>query len=1134
MWVKNENQTLFCPGMPGAGKTIQTSVVVDHLQSSFQEDQKAGIAYFFFDYKRQDEQTINALLALFLKQLAASQSSLPEEVHKLYEKHNTQNKQTRPSTEELIGVLKSVITIYSRTFIMIDALDECRLSNGTRIILSCIYKLRSETKANFFITSRFNEDISGAFSGIPTLEIRASDEDVQRYLRRNMVYLPKFVYKDPSLQKEIIDSILKAVQGMFLVAQFHLGSLRGKTTPNQITLALQNLATGSDAYEQIYTKTMERIVSQYKEHKQLASSILSWLTFSKRPMRVAELQYVLGVMPKESYFDKRNMPSIELMVSVCAGLVTIDKDSNIIRLVHYTTQQYFQQTFEKWLPESHCELTIACITYFSYDVFKPKAGGWDRETLGSHPFYDYALLYWGDHAREDSILREVVMEFLKDAERIESYCKMSGALLPSPSGFPFSLLERQNTGLHLAAWFGLTAAVGQLLKSNTDIAATNRQGYTALDIAAGRDHKDVAQLLIDNKADIEANYRIHYTPLHIAAYEGREDMVRLLLDNNANIETVDEYGVTPLHTAIMENKTAVVQLLLDRDADIKTADKDGYTPLQLAVAYVSEPEITALLLSKGAQVDAPCIGQNGKTPLLMIVRNELHPDWSIGEYEMDIAQLLLRYGADIKATNEEGNTALHISAEGELELAELLLSNGAEVNATNDYGETPLFGAIISYYGELSMPVVQLLLNNGADVNIATNSGQTPLHFAVRSQEAITELLNKGANVHATDKRGRTPLFEAIDPEFWDEDRESVIQLLLDNGADVNAMDNRGNTPLLYAIERKHDSKQHAFQFLLINGANIHAADESGNTLLHQAVKSGHEVAVKLLLIHGANVHATNNSGKTPVFYAICNYKRHLVEPMLNHGANVQVTDENGNTLLHQAVKSGHEVEVELLLNHGANVQVTDENGNTPLHHAVQRTEKKHPNRSIAAQLLNKGAKVNAVNNDGKTPFFDLIVNIGIFSSDELMLFVKLLLGYGADVQTIDKYGNTPLHLAVIFGDLALAALLLSEGANANVANNNGKTPLLKLMESEWSKALNRVETFVQLLLDYGADLHATDASGRTVLDMALKMQGKRVVSFLCCKGASRAQDMKTEDLETVRGRESGEIHQERAEQQLK
>lgn len=214
MWVKNENQTLFCPGMPGAGKTIQTSVVVDHLQSSFQEDQKAGIAYFFFDYKRQDEQTINALLAHFLKQLAASQSSLPEEVHELYEKHNTQDKQTRPSTEELIRVLKSAITIYSRTFIMIDALDECKLSNGTRLILSCIYKLRSETKANFFITSRFNEEISGAFSGIPTLEIRASDEDVQRYLRRNMVYLPKFVYKDSSLQKEIIDSIIKAVQGM--------------------------------------------------------------------------------------------------------------------------------------------------------------------------------------------------------------------------------------------------------------------------------------------------------------------------------------------------------------------------------------------------------------------------------------------------------------------------------------------------------------------------------------------------------------------------------------------------------------------------------------------------------------------------------------------------------------------------------------------------------------------------------------------------------------------------------------------------------------------------------------------------------------------------------------------------------
>ncbi|KAL7908310.1 ankyrin repeat protein [Trichoderma velutinum] len=270
-WVKDDNHMLFCPGMPGAGKTVLTSVVVDHLHSRFQTDSRTGFAYFFFDYKQQDEQTVDALLASFLKQLIASQSSLPEVVQQLHNQHNTQGQRTRPSTEEFIGALKSVAEIYSRIFIMIDALDECKSSNGALSrVLSCIFELRSKTGANFFITSRFNAEISSAFSSISTLEIRASDEDIRRYLSGNMVHLPRFVLNDPSLQEEIIAGILQAVQGMFLVAQFHFDSLKGKTKPKEVTSALQNLATGSDAYEQIYTDTMNRIVSQHKEQTQLA------------------------------------------------------------------------------------------------------------------------------------------------------------------------------------------------------------------------------------------------------------------------------------------------------------------------------------------------------------------------------------------------------------------------------------------------------------------------------------------------------------------------------------------------------------------------------------------------------------------------------------------------------------------------------------------------------------------------------------------------------------------------------------------------------------------------------------------------------------------------------------------------
>ncbi|OPB46466.1 ankyrin repeat protein [Trichoderma guizhouense] len=759
-WIQNKDHILFCPGIPGAGKTVLTSVVVDHLHSRFQEDSKTGIAYFFFDYKQQDEQSTDTLLASFLRQLAACQSSLPEAVHELYRQHNTQANKSRPSTEELIRVLKSVAVIYSRIFIMIDALDECKPSNGTRFgVLSCIFKLRSETRANFLITSRFNTEISSAFSGIPTLEIRANDKDVRGYLRGNMVHLPKFVRDDPSLQEDIIDSIVQAVRGMFLVAQFHLDSLKGKTKPKEIKTALQNLATGSGAYEQIYTKTMERIVGQYKEQTQLAKSILSWLTFAKRPMRVPELRHALGVEHRATGFDEQNMPDIELMVSVCAGLVTIDNDSNIIRLVHYTTQEYFQRTREKWFPESQSEITISCITYLSYEVFEFRADDkrnviktrmksypmeffqsypWSPSTkdtssaLGDaltelYPFYKYASRYWGDHAREDPVLSDEVMELLENT----TYHGILKKIKWRANEFDFLGLSKQNTGLHLAAWFGLTAAVDELLNSNTHIEATNEYGETALHTAAARDSKAVVQLLLDNNANIEAVNNLGDTPLHVAAARDSKAVVQLLLDNNADIEAAADRGRTPLHIAAEMNKKAIVLLLLDNCADINAADDDGYTPLHLAVtAEHKDVEIATVLLSRGAKVDA--VDNNGKTPLLIVLHNDVYDaDHMEYKYAKPFIQLLLNNGANLEAADENGNTPLHWAVEWcDEEAVAGLLSKGAEVNVTDIYGETPLIKALTLQDSQSAAPIVQLLLDNGADIEIARNDDSTLLHLA--------------------------------------------------------------------------------------------------------------------------------------------------------------------------------------------------------------------------------------------------------------------------------------------------------------------------------------------------------------------------------------------------------------------
>jgi Cdc6-like AAA superfamily ATPase len=212
-WLETNKQTLFCPGIPGAGKTIITSIIIEHLSTKFQNDASIGIAYLYCNYKRQQEQKPVDLLSNLLKQLIQEQTSVPESMKSLYKCHK--DKRTRPSFDEISNVLHSIIIDYTRSFIIIDALDECQFFNGSRRrFLSEIFSLQAKTGANFFVTSRFIPDITKEFERSILIEIRARDGDVQRYLDRKMLQLRPFVLRNFILQEQIKTKIIKAVDGM--------------------------------------------------------------------------------------------------------------------------------------------------------------------------------------------------------------------------------------------------------------------------------------------------------------------------------------------------------------------------------------------------------------------------------------------------------------------------------------------------------------------------------------------------------------------------------------------------------------------------------------------------------------------------------------------------------------------------------------------------------------------------------------------------------------------------------------------------------------------------------------------------------------------------------------------------------
>ncbi|KAI5865298.1 hypothetical protein GGS23DRAFT_594839 [Durotheca rogersii] len=371
-WVEADKQTLFCPGIPGAGKTILTSIVVDELTTRLNNDESIGLAYVYCNFRRQDEQGAGDLLASLLKQLAQDRPSLPDSVRSLYERHK--GKRTRPSYDEISRALRSVAALYSRVFVTVDALDECQAIGGCRAkLLSEIFDLQAKSGVNVFATSRFIPEITEKFEGSLSLEIRASEHDVRRYVDGHISHLPSFVRRSPDLQEEIKSEIIKAVDGMFLLAQLHLDSLIGKRSPKAVRTALVKLPRGSEAYDRAYDDAMDRIEGQVGDQAELAKQVLSWITCAKRPLTTLELRHALAVEAGASELDEDNLPQIEDMVSVCAGLATVDEESGIIRLVHYTTQEYFERMQKHQFPNAQTDITTTPSLKSDYDSIRSMA-----------------------------------------------------------------------------------------------------------------------------------------------------------------------------------------------------------------------------------------------------------------------------------------------------------------------------------------------------------------------------------------------------------------------------------------------------------------------------------------------------------------------------------------------------------------------------------------------------------------------------------------------------------------------------------------------------------------------------------------------------------------------------------------
>ena len=492
---------------------------------------------------------------------------------------------------------------------------------------------------------------------------------------------------------------------------------------------------------------------------------------------------------------------------------------------------------------------------------------------------------------------------------------------------------------------------------------------------------------------------------------------------------------------------------------------------------------------------------------------------------------------------QNGRTALMSACRrGRLKTARLLVAAGADVNAEDDDGVSALREA-------LEHPrIVRLLLEAGADVNSRMSERAEPLLIsAIRrgaSCEVVRMLLSAGADIDAQNGTGETVLMVAAKRE-----RAELAKILINAGADVNI--NRreygyGGTALLClamqdfhqsARAEGHNLRLQIARWLITAGAELEAKDAPGATALHHVAEAGTSELLSLLIQAGANVENEMTRGSRPLEDAAWMGKVKNVRLLIEAGAEVKIRKGySGSNVLHSVAErfadgAGSRVlrykEIaRLLIAAGAELNLQDSRGNTPLMRLLESYGEFKRNEGMSgflAMLIEAGADLSLRNKKGETAL-DIAEAAGRGELAALLREAGALSGKGQEgveshaqgslagirfardgLNAQDRDGRTALHRAVREGNAVAVCRLLVAGADPNVQDFNGNTPLLSLTfraggvdEEHRKKAL----TFSRLLIEANTDLELKNCDGNTAVMAAARYAYPELVRTLADAGA--------------------------------
>lgn len=913
----------------------------------------------------------------------------------------------------------------------------------------------------------------------------------------------------------------------FLLAQLHLESLRDKLNQLQISCALNTLPTGNDALRRAYDSALERIDSQLPGHREVARRVISWIVYSYRALSSQELQHAVAINIHDARDPRNNLMDIDEILSCCAGLVTLDREANIVRLVHSTTEQYFtHERLEKWIKNPRLHVAEACITYLSIpEVFEsaqnhdPKIIGTLSDTLDNvsllqrhrvlsiskqWPLLFYLFCYWADHVRPFQQQLKSSLIWLLSQNGFQSLwlCPKTPQWSKSDGQSIYLCWPRldESLALNIALFSRLADIVEDLLETGSRLysgsfttAYNSSSDLEPLASAAKHGNKRLIGLLLSRTKPSKKTYR---NALQAAVADEDTFSFLVTLPTFKKEGWYDKLRQIGFSAAAQYGMRAVARSALTNcNVSIDRKDKHGRTPFYYA-AREKQLNVVQLFLTHSVSFDwrglletsvtekqtqvVETFFQSPQRPIISADTFHSILLLAVKRGDFGMSQLVLaNFQGDINRKDDENSPILCYAANlPDSKICKMLLKRpGISADDVDSKGRTPL-----SYASENDHEsVMRILLDDfSAHADSKDNEGRTPLSFAVSEgrQKALKILLHrKDVDINSRDSNGRTPFSYAVGTE-WYNNPIAVTRTLLETGRiDTSIQDSNGYTALVYASRRNN---YQAIRCWFSEGD----CDPALGAALLEAVsptrklyrRRNHAALIQLLLSGcGTQVNWTNEKGQTPLMRSLDDDKCEAFQLLLQHpNIDLKLKDKNGKSVLHYAAENGRTTAMKILLlnsSDGFDVTSKDNLGRTPLMYAASLWK---PDIELLDIILERSeVAINAKDNEGRNALSHaMAIRFGFGSGRDVVQ--RLLRLEGINVNEPDDRGLTPLAHAVGKPDL-LHLMLEDARVIPHLKDNEGKTPLFHA--AQWGDHVS-----ISLLLQRDLDPCLKDYHGRSPL----------------------------------------------------